>query len=419
MIKILVIDDSQSKLKALEEIFRSLSLVEGQNFIFRQNIFDAKVELKKQKFDLLILDLLLPKKLQDTPTLDAGIGLLREIYSRGNFKIPDQIIGLTAFKDAEISHQAEFKNHLSNIIFYDEINVGWKNDLYANILNISKRKNSYDTEPDDYGVDFCIICALEELELSQIIKSDFSFEKQRIRGFESIYRADLQSEEKPISVIATSLPKMGLVSAATYTTKLIQRFRPRVVCMSGICGGIKNRVNLGDAIFASPVWEWQTGKFITDSLDPNKSQFLPQIEQISVDRNLERLFKEYIENDSINRFRKLWHGSNISSDLKTLIAPIASGNAVVADENTIQNLIEPPMRKIAGIEMEIYGVYFACREEVILPPLFFAIKTVSDFSDSEKNDKVQEFSAFLSAKILTDFISNFGKNILEIKTSWV
>jgi hypothetical protein len=34
--------------------------------------------------------------------------------------------------------------------------------------------------------------------------------------------------------------------------------------MCGICAGVKGKVNIGDIVFADPVWDYQSGKFIKE-----------------------------------------------------------------------------------------------------------------------------------------------------------
>lgn len=43
------------------------------------------------------------------------------------------------------------------------------------------------------------------------------------------------------------------------------------------------------------------------------------------------------------------------------IGAITTWAAVIADESIIHSIIEPQYRKVMGIDMETYGVYFACK----------------------------------------------------------
>jgi nucleoside phosphorylase len=64
-------------------------------------------------------------------------------------------------------------------------------------------------------------------------------------------------------------------------------------------------------------------------------------------------------------------------------------------------------RKLVGIEMETYGVFAAGRECTLPQPKVFALKSVCDFGDEEKNDSWQHYAAFTSAQALRVFVEKF------------
>ncbi len=61
-------------------------------------------------------------------------------------------------------------------------------------------------------------------------------------------------------------------------------------------------------------------------------------------------------------------------------------------------------RKMAGLDMEMYGVYKAA-ELSSGNPLFFGAKTVVDLADSAKGDTYHEYGSILSARFVLDAIS--------------
>ena len=90
-----------------------------------------------------------------------------------------------------------------------------------------------------------------------------------------------------------------------------------------------------------------------------------------------------------------------------------SGSAVVADSNTIKSAVGNES-KIYGLDMEIYGVFYAAKKlnvEVI------AMKSICDFADDSKNDIFQPYCAYSSAYALrTLFIDLFTKH--EMKNNY-
>ena len=64
-------------------------------------------------------------------------------------------------------------------------------------------------------------------------------------------------------------------------------------------------------------------------------------------------------------------------------------------------------RKLMGIEMETYGMYYAAAHSVEPRPKFWAsIKSVSDYATIKKKDNFQEYASYTSAAFLKHVILN-------------
>ncbi len=62
-------------------------------------------------------------------------------------------------------------------------------------------------------------------------------------------------------------------------------------------------------------------------------------------------------------------------------------------------------RKLIGIDMEIYGLFYAAKSFAYLnKPIAFAVKSLSDFADHSKNDKYRMYAAHTSAQFIYQFI---------------
>ncbi len=101
--------------------------------------------------------------------------------------------------------------------------------------------------------------------------------------------------------------------------------------------------------------------------------------------------------------------NNISPAIK--IGSLVSGASVIADDITIDKIQDQQDKNIYGVEMEIYGLYDACTS-AYYEPIYFALKGVSDYADSEKNDDLQDYAANNSAIILDKFFEKFLSQIL-------
>jgi len=64
--------------------------------------------------------------------------------------------------------------------------------------------------------------------------------------------------------------------------------------------------------------------------------------------------------------------------------------------------------------MEIYGLYSAVENSSNPKPKFFALKSVCDFADSNKDDNFQRYCSFMSANVLRVFMERYGKDFTKI-----
>ena len=84
------------------------------------------------------------------------------------------------------------------------------------------------------------------------------------------------------------------------------------------------------------------------------------------------------------------------------MAPMATGSAVIASSERLAT-IQEQHRKIAAIDMEMYGVLKASRLSAV-NPIAFGAKTIVDLADSAKGDRYHEYGSILSARFVLDAI---------------
>lgn len=93
----------------------------------------------------------------------------------------------------------------------------------------------------DTVADIVFLVALPKPELSQILEAfDCSWAKEGREGIIfNVGRIKVADEE--IVITAATQTTMGMVSAAILATKAIRAWRPKIVCMAGICAGIRGK----------------------------------------------------------------------------------------------------------------------------------------------------------------------------------
>ena len=105
------------------------------------------------------------------------------------------------------------------------------------------------------------------------------------------------------------------------------------------------------------------------------------------------------------------YGEHINTNPRLLLGPIATGAGVVADSNYVKTIVEQ-QRKVLGIEMEIYGFYYAAENSCEPKPKYFALKSVCDFANESKNDDLQRYCSYMSAGVLEQLVIRHIKDIM-------
>lgn len=85
---------------------------------------------------------------------------------------------------------------------------------------------------------------------------------------------------------------------------------------------------------------------------------------------------------------------------------MVSGSAVVSDGKIVNTQIKE--RKVNGIDMEAYGVVYACNHSKKKPKVII-LKAICDFADANKNDIYQSAAAYVSAHVFYELFSNHIK----------
>jgi nucleoside phosphorylase len=92
-----------------------------------------------------------------------------------------------------------------------------------------------------------------------------------------------------------------------------------------------------------------------------------------------------------------------SRQSKAVLAPFATGSAVIADSQRLQH-IEKQHRKVAALDMETFGLYFAAHERTSAVEHFFSVKCVVDLADSTKGDDLHAYGCVVSARAAEQLI---------------
>lgn len=400
--KILVIDDNRARAGALVDHLVSANGCTRTDIDVVQDGSSARDSLERHSYDLMVLDVMLPFRFDDNPSELTALALLTEISETNNLNKPTHIIGLTAYEAAEKSVATEFLSRSWVLVRENPLNDDWMHTI-ANAVKYIRENDTPDL-PHEHLVDVVIVTALQ-IEMEAIRKLPWNWTPEEALDDSQFFsRGSFDSKGKLRSAIAAVATRMGMVSASVLTSKLIQRFRPRLVVMPGICAGLRDKVKLGDVICSDMAWDYQSGKHVSTKnalngflMDPH---FIPV--ETFVSSRIDQLARD--DQHSI----RVWNGWNPRRDSPPSLVrgPVASGSAVLADRNVTES-IRLQQRKLLGVEMELYGVFFAVEQAPRPKPMAVGLKAVCDFADDEKNDEAQPYASYTSAAYLKEFCERY------------
>lgn len=403
MIKILVVEDSQDKLK---RVLGELTAVDGcvlDDIDIARDAHGAKQFLTTNYYDLLILDISLPPTSDKDPVPDGGLVLLDEIIERDVYISPREVIGLTAYSDIEIQASKKFEGDLWRVLHYNIASSDWGEQIQRKLRHILATKK-IGKFVGSYETDVCVITALQKPELSALLNIPWSWRELPIDNDATQYhQCKVQSHEKVLSVVAAAASRMGMPAAAVLAMKMITTFRPRYLVMIGITAGISGQVEMGDIIGADPCWDYGNGK---RTLSDSEPIFYAAPHQINLEGFLKaKLQRLSQDTGALANIRAKWP-TKCPPLLSFHLGPLASGAAVLEDP-AITAGIREQHRKVLGVEMEAYAVFAAAQEASLPKPSVFVLKSVCDFADTAKDDSMQDYAAYTSASAFRLFLEKY------------
>jgi len=369
MKKILLIEDDETKLRTL------------LNYLNRSGVLDEQVIVAKSMTDfaanlnadigLFIIDLKLPS-IDEVAASQNGKAILEMIIKAGKgdallvaiSSYPNDFPELRDFYESHGCILSDFSNQKS-----------WQSTLDHLLIQLRK----------SITFDFVIFCALQEernpyvtlLNGNPIVRNGIDCFDIKLNGAQGT---------------VVLLPHMGLVNAAVTAALCIDRFSPRIVGMSGICGGFEKRSSLGQLLISSMAYEYQSGKWISDG-------FLQEPYQVPTDHMTLTKLRHLANTEGlIQELEEGFSGNRPTAAIKPDLGIFTSGSAVIADSKYMKN-IETIHRKVNGLDMEVFGIQRAAELSPLKPPCICA-KTVVDLGDKKKGDDIHAYGAYISAKFL-------------------
>ena len=400
-IKVLIVDDDDVKVKQIRNLLTSIVKIKVHYEIVA-DAHDCRKKLSQNQYDLLILDLVIPERRGDDSNANNSINILEGLRINKRYKIPYFIIGLTSYNDKIEEYESSFLK----LIQYEQNTNKWEREIIFILEFLSITRSHYrELNPTSYDYDVAIITALDTPEKSEVLKLS-DWKKREVSGDSTIYHETLFKHKngRELKAIAASAQQMGMVAATDLTNKLLFHFRPQIIIMAGIAAGFEGKP--GDILIANSCFDYGSGKInqVKNDNGEVKDVFAPDYRYININPDLisvlTQLKTERTELDNIKQMFEENEKKEILHKLNIHLGPFASGAGVVASETKVKEITKYA-RKLIGIDMEAYGVYYAVANSINPKPKYcLSIKSKSDGGDAEKSDEFQLYASYTSARYI-------------------
>lgn len=412
MLSILIIEDTPEKLASIKEVINNFSETNIE-FIIVNDTKQALDKLSSNYYDLMLLDMYIPFEWgcgESDPK--NAVELLQLIAEDEDLISPLSTLAITKKEDINVEIKKKLDQLTISLLQYSEKSDAWKPQLHNRLKSMMHAKKSLFNK-QEYEYDVAIINALQEPEHSQM-KRVFGCEWINISypldDFNNYYEGYLVNKDgRRIKCISTYANQMGSIASSALTSKIIYNFRPRYLFMTGIAAGVSpNSMNYGDILVASEVYDGASGKIKTN-VESGKPIFEPDVRQKSIDSEFNNIIMRLkcdqpLLNSIADRYQT--KAGKPQAQLSIHIGPMASVPAVLSCTDEIEK-IKIHGRKLQGIEMEAYGMFYAASNAIKpLPQIVASLKSISDFADVKKDDNYQEYASYTSAALLKYILEN-------------
>lgn len=405
MFNILIIEDNIEKLRDTLSVLEKVDGIDTDSIDHVVDSLGAKKKIKEKLYDLVIVDIAIPLRKSEVIDTEGGIKLIKEILQRKVYKIPSNIIGLTSYEEVFDKASEEFGKKILSVIRYSLSDDEWKLLLKDGVELMLQSKKSSLENTVDYDYDVAIINAVDT-EFKAILNLSQSWKPIRLANDSSHYLETVFSkEDKNIRVIAACAPQMGMNACSVLSMKMIYNFRPRYLIMTGIAASVKDSSahGFGDILIIDETWDGGAGKITQD--ESGNNIFLKSANHLRLESDVSERIRVYKDDRDLLRSIKdgFKNGEVPNTELSLHIGSVTSVAGVVENE-VIINELKSKDRKLLGLEMESYGLYYSAKNCSNPKPIVLAIKSISDFANTNKNDKYQAYASYTSAVFMYHLI---------------
>ena len=364
------------------------------------DLLEARERLAAEFYDLVIIDLTLPVREGREATIENAEILLEEIFDQDGLNAPADVMGISRDAEALSKISTNISQHLMTCLSEAS---DWRRALEEKMAYLARVRASRQVVANSsYGLDLAIVTALDK-EAKPYERLFELSESAEMKGCRIFSFTDIEGNFR--NGVIHSVGQAGQAPAAAATQAILTQFRPRLIVMTGFCGGVKERTEFGNLIGFRKVEGWDYGKW--EGKRGQDPVFKPRPDPLVAP-----------EGQIYDIVRSLEDGFEPSREMQEAVAAASggeirawsvkrghagSGSAVVTSDEKMQSIIGRN-EDIRAIDMESHGFYFACSHSPVKTPDYLCIKSVADMCNGEKDNRFHKACSLISASFLTDLV---------------
>lgn len=404
--KILIIHDRVEVGSELQRIAEATA-GSGAKVELVHDVFSSRDRLKAGFYDLVVVDLTLPVKTGSAHvSLQNTQMLLDEIFN-GDVNVPADVVGIS--REAEVLSllRTTIGEHLMACL-HEDTDGAWREAFRTKILYLMNARSARRLVANSsYDADLVVVTALDK----EALPYSHLFEPAASSDFPGAREFSFQDAPGKIRKgYIYSIGQAGQPPCGSATQALLTQFRPKLIVMTGFCGGVAERVGFGDLVAFGTTSAWDYGKWeqIEDAAG-KRTVFRPRPMPLSCPTDgIREMVREAMASgfspdpETLAAVLKMSEGK--ITDWKLRLRGAGSGSAVVTSLETLDGIVGRD-EEIWAIDMESYAFYYACLHTPVLRPDFICIKSVADHCNGEKNSDYHDSCSLISAQFVKQIIT--------------
>lgn len=238
---------------------------------------------------------------------------------------------------------------------------------------------------------FALLTFVTDVEKEQIL-SLFDWEVLNIRHDNgTYYNTVIVRDGIKLPIVAVWQREKGSIASATLVMKCIDLFHPEYVISGGIAAGVRfkhkdEQPKIGDVVISDSTWNLSKGKYADrdqTELSEGNIGYIP------------RPTMTYIHDETRKMLMRL--SKNPENPVRTHIGTYLSSGSVIANSHFMQKAVLSSNLIAKALDMESFGIAYACEMANPERPTPIIAKGISDFADEGKSDEYQALAAENSA----------------------